>query len=92
MQLTTDHLGFIAAICTTSAFVPQVLLVWRARVATGISTGMYLTFIVGLALWCCYGIMVGAWPVIIANGVTLLLASAILIMKLHFERPGLRAE
>lgn len=44
-------LGCVAATCTTLAFVPQVLRVWRTRSATDISGAMYGLFILGLALW-----------------------------------------
>lgn len=87
MHFTVEHLGFAAAACTTGAFVPQVLLVWRQRGAPGISTGMYLTFIVGVALWLVYGLALDAWPIVIANGATLLLATSVLAMKWYFERP-----
>ena len=86
MILDVNHLGFAAAACTTSAFVPQVLMVWRERGAPGISTGMYLTFIMGVALWLLYGLALDAWPVVIANGLTLALASSVLGMKWYFER------
>lgn len=86
MNLDINHLGFAAAVCTTSAFLPQVLMVWRQRGAPGISNGMYTMFIFGVALWFTYGIRIGSWPVIIANGITLVLASSILVMKWHFER------
>ena len=88
MFFNTDHLGFLAASCTTLAFVPQVLMVWRERAAAGISTGMYLIFIFGVALWFLYGIALHAWPVIIANGATFVLASSVLLMKWRFERTG----
>jgi MtN3 and saliva related transmembrane protein len=88
MMVTVEHLGFAAAACTTCAFVPQAWLVWRQRGAPGISTGMYLLFIAGVALWFLYGLAMGAWPVILANGITLALAIAILCMKLFFERQG----
>lgn len=86
MILEIDHLGYVAALCTTSAFVPQVLLVWRQRGAPGVSTGMYLIFISGVMLWFWYGLALRAWPVVIANGLTLLLASSVISMKWHFER------
>jgi MtN3 and saliva related transmembrane protein len=86
MNLSTDHLGFIAAACTTGAFIPQVLMVWRQRGAPGISVGMYSMFIVGVALWLVYGVAVNSWPVAIANGITLVLAASVLGMKLFFER------
>lgn len=86
MNLDINHLGFAAAVCTTSAFVPQVLLVWRQRGAPGISTGMYLMFIAGVAMWLLYGLALQSWPVVIANAFTLVLATAILGMKWYFER------
>ena len=82
---TIDILGLVAGTCTTIAFVPQVLQVWRSRSARDISLGMYSVFIVGVALWLIYGLAVQAMPVVISNCVTLVLASAVLIMKLRFE-------
>ena len=86
MDLQTSYLGYFAAVLTTSAFIPQVFMVWRQRGAPGISTGMYLIFITGVALWTCYGLALSDWPIILANGVTLVLASAILGMKWYFGR------
>ncbi len=76
--------GMIAGILTTIAFVPQVLQVYRSRSAKDISLGMYAIFVSGVLLWLVYGCMIGAMPVIVANGVTLLLAAAILVGKLRF--------
>ena len=90
MMLNIEHLGFAAAVCTTSAFVPQVLLVWRQRGAPGISTSMYLMFIAGLAMWLAYGIALRSWPMTLANALTLVLALSILCMKLYFERSAVR--
>lgn len=86
MQLDLNHIGFAAAACTTGAFIPQVMMVWRERGAPGISTGMYLMFISGVALWLAYGIAIDSLPVVVANGVTLVLASSVLGMKWYFER------
>lgn len=86
MNFTIEHLGFAAAVCTTSAFIPQVLMVWRQRGAPGISTGMYLLFIIGVAMWFGYGLALQSWPMVIANGLTLLLAMCVLGMKWYFER------
>ena len=76
--------GFMAAILTTFAFVPQVVKVWRTRSTSGISLGMYSLFTLGVSLWLVYGILIHAWPVILANSVTLVLAGSVLVMKLRF--------
>lgn len=86
---STDLIGYVAAALTTCSFVPQALHTFRTRDVRGISLGMYSVFTVGIALWLVYGLALGAWPIVVANAITLLLASTILGMKLRFRRtPG----
>ena len=80
-----DALGLLAAILTTISFVPQAWHSFKTRDVSGISLGMYSVFTVGVALWLLYGWLLGAWPIVIANIVTLVLALAILAMKLRFR-------
>lgn len=81
-----DWIGYAAAALTTCAFVPQAMLTLRTREVSGISTGMYASFTLGVALWLVYGLSLGAWPIIVANAVTLTLAATILTTKLVVER------
>ena len=76
-------LGYIAALCTTCSFVPQVLHILKTRDTASISLAMYSCFVFGVFLWFVYGIAVLDWPVIIANAITLLLASIILSLKVR---------
>lgn len=80
----TEWLGRIAGTLTTLAFVPQVVHVLRTRQTRDISLPTFALFVVGVALWLVYGLWIGAMPVVVANGVTLMLASVILICKLKF--------
>ncbi|MEK7811936.1 MAG: SemiSWEET transporter [Pseudomonadota bacterium] len=80
----SEWIGSLAATLTTAAFVPQVWQVVRTRHTQDISLAMYATFTCGVALWLAYGIQLQAWPIIIANSVTLLLAGTVLILKLRF--------
>jgi len=84
MTYLTSVIGFLAAILTTVAFVPQFLKIWRARSAKDVSLGMYTVFTLGVALWLAYGILIHSWPIISANCVTLLLAGGVLAMKVKF--------
>ena len=77
-----DYAGYAAAVCTTSAYIPQVLRVWRTRSTQDISLKMFLVLVTGLALWLIYGISKGEIPIIAANGITLMLAGTILFFKL----------
>lgn len=78
--------GSVAAICTTAAFVPQVIRVWRLRRADEISLVTFLVFAFGTLVWLVFGLLIGSLPIILANGVTLVLAWMIVILKLSYER------
>ena len=81
----TDLIGTLAACLTTVSFVPQAWLSFRTHDVSGISLGMYSVFTVGVALWLAYGLLLNAWPIVIANAITLLLALMILAMKLRYR-------
>jgi MtN3 and saliva related transmembrane protein len=78
-----ELVGFAAAALTTASFLPQALKTWRSRDTAGLSLGMYALFTLGIALWFCYGLLLGSWPMIIANLVTLSLSLLILALKLR---------
>lgn len=80
-----DVIGFLAAVLTTASFVPQAIHTFRTRDVSGISLLMYGAFTAGVALWLVYGLLLGAWPIVIANIITLSLASSILVMKLRYR-------
>ena len=77
----TEVVGYSAAILTTVAFVPQVLQALRTKDLSSVSLAMYITFCIGIALWLVYGLMLQAWPVVIANIFTLGLAGVVLALK-----------
>ena len=84
-MLLSEIFGYCAAVLTTASFVPQAWHTFRTRDVSGISLGMYSVFAVGVACWLIYGWLLGAWPIVIANCITLSLAVAILVMKLRYR-------
>jgi MtN3 and saliva related transmembrane protein len=80
-----DMIGYAAAFLTTVSFLPQAWQTFKTRDVRGISLPMYSIFTLGVALWLMYGLVAGAWPIVVANAITLALAAAILVMKLRFE-------
>jgi MtN3 and saliva related transmembrane protein len=81
----TDFIGTLAAVLTTGSFLPQAWHTFKTKDVSGISLGMYSVFTTGVAGWLVYGLLLQAWPVVIANLVTLTLASTILVMKLRYR-------
>jgi MtN3 and saliva related transmembrane protein len=77
-------LGFAAGLLTTFAFVPQVIHIWKTKSARDVSLHTFASFTLGVALWLAYGIVKQEPPIIFWNAVTLVLAGAILAMKVKF--------
>lgn len=77
-----ELLGLVAAFLTTASFVPQAILVLRTRNTDGLSLYMYILFTTGVSFWLVYGVLIGSLPIIIANIITVVLASMILSVKL----------
>jgi len=77
-----ESIGIIAAILTTSAFIPQVYKIYKEKKAQGVSLLMYLIMFVGVLLWLVYGVLIGSIAIIIANSVTAILQLFVIIFKL----------
>ncbi len=87
----SDILGFLAGTLTTAALVPQVWRTWRTKDVSGISLRMYGIFTTGIAVWLVYGVLLGETPMMLANSVSLVLACAVLVMKLKYGRKASQA-
>ena len=81
-----DAIGYIAATLTTASFVPQAWHTFQTKDVKGISLAMYSAFTLGVTLWLVYGVLLSAWPIVVANVITLALAVAILRMKLTYGK------
>jgi len=80
--MNVEIIGFVAALLTTSAFVPQVVKVWKSKSSKGVSVSMYLVLLLGVFLWGVYGYLIDSMSIMIANTVTGLLQLMILILIL----------
>jgi len=85
MEFTTTAIGLAAGIMTTAAFAPQAVKAWRTRQTRDISLGMFSILCFGIILWLVYGVMKNDLPLVLANGVTLVLAGIILGLKLKYK-------
>ncbi|RZO85870.1 MAG: hypothetical protein EVA55_04465 [alpha proteobacterium HIMB114] len=77
--------GFFAAFCTTIAFLPQAIKVYKSKSTKDISLLMFFIFTTGVFSWLFYGILISDLPIIFANSVTLLLSIFILIYKIKYK-------
>lgn len=75
-------IGALAAILSTTSFMPQAVKIIRTRDTSAISTGMYIVTVLGFVFWTTYGVLSKAWPVAASNSICLVLSLFILTMKL----------
>ena len=75
-----EIIGLIAAVCTTFAFIPQVIKVWKTKQTNDLSLRMYSIMFIGLLLWLIYGIRIDSLSIILANVVTAILVGTILVL------------
>ena len=74
-----EIIGLIAAVCTTFAFIPQVMKVWKTKQTKDLSLRMYSIMFIGIILWLVYGIRIDSLSIIMANVVTATLVGTILV-------------
>jgi MtN3 and saliva related transmembrane protein len=79
----TELIGYIAAFLTTLSFLPQVIKTLKTRDTSGISLLMYSMFVLGVALWLIYGMLIGNRVIVIANSITFFLSGTVLFVKLR---------
>lgn len=84
-MILVSALGFVAGTLTTVAFLPQVIRTWRTKSAKDLSLPMLISFTTGVVCWLIYGLLIDSLPIILANGVTVLLAGTNLILKLRYD-------
>lgn len=82
--ILVESIGSAAALLTTLCWVPQAARTIRLRDTRAISLPAQVAFGSGLGLWLLYGLLLGSWPLVVANTVSLVLVGAIIAMKLRY--------
>lgn len=78
-----EMIGLLAAVGTTTSFLPQVIKSWRTGKTQDLSLLMYTINAGGTSLWLFYGLLIKDFPLILANGITLSLILSILFLKIR---------
>ena len=84
--MNVEIFGYIAAILTTAAFLPQLLKTLKTRKAEDVSLITLIMFIIGVLSWIIYGYKISSTPILSANLITLILNLLILISKIYFSK------
>jgi len=84
--MNIEIFGYIAAVLTTAAFLPQLIKTLKTKKADDVSLITLIMFIIGVLCWIIYGYKISSIPILIANLITLILNLLILISKIYFSK------
>ena len=84
--MNIEIFGYIAAVLTTAAFLPQLIKTLKTKKADDVSLITLIMFIIGVLCWIIYGYKISSIPILLANLITLLLNLLILISKIYFSK------
>ena len=84
--MNIEVFGYIAAVLTTAAFLPQLIKTLKTKKADDVSLITLIMFIIGVLCWIIYGYKISSIPILIANLITLILNLLILISKIYFSK------
>ena len=85
-SLNIEFFGYIAAILTTAAFLPQLIKTLNTKKAEDVSLITLIMFISGVVSWIIYGYEISSLPILIANIITFILNLFILISKIYYSK------
>ena len=85
-SVNIEFFGYLAAILTTAAFLPQLIKTLKTKRAEDVSLITLIMFITGVGSWIIYGYEISSSPILIANIITFLLNSFILISKIYYSK------
>ena len=84
-SINIEFYGYIAAVLTTIAFLPQLIKTIKTKSANDVSLITLVMFICGLCFWIIYGYQISSIPIMTANIITFLLNLLILISKISYS-------
>lgn len=81
-----ELIGFIAAVLTTSGFVPQVYKTIKTKSVEGVSLTMYFVLFTGIVCWFFYGILINSQSIIVANLASGLLVFILIVLRIMYKK------
>ncbi len=85
MNILTEIIGYIAVLCSFSAFIPQVMRTYKTKSAADLSLGTFIIYNFGIISWLIYGLLINSFPLILSGLLTLISTLTILYMKIKYD-------
>ncbi len=80
-----DIVGYMGTVTGTSFMVPQLYRTFKTKSVEDLSWAMICLLLVNSILWIIYGWLVPAGPILVANGVVLIISILLLILNVRYR-------
>ena len=84
MNLVVELIGYCAGACVAVATAPQLIKTLRSKQVGDINSMTPFLLTLGSVLFVVYGSVIGAWPVVAANTVAMVINGAFWLACLRF--------
>ncbi len=81
-----EMIGYLAAFFGTILMLPQAYKTYRTRHVKDISLAMLFIYIVNCMLWGIYGFHLNSVPMLLCNGIALVIGLLMITMKITYSR------
>lgn len=81
----TNLIGYIAATVGTFLMVPQIVRSYKLKQTRDLSMAMVILYVVNGILWLTYGLLLSSLPLILANGIALIIGVIQLFLKIKYN-------
>ena len=85
-SIITNIIGYSAAVVGTMLMLPQVYKSWKTKKVEDIALGMVILYFLNCVLWLAYGLLIFAYPVIVANSIALVISVIQLFLKIKYKK------
>ncbi len=84
-QFVINTIGYSAAFFGTILMLPQAVKTYQTRHVDDISLVMLIVYIINCTLWGIYGYFLQSGPMLVCNGIALVIGFLMLLMKINFR-------
>lgn len=79
-------IGISAGVLTAASSIPQIVKLLKEKKAQAVSPIMYFVLLVGNALWCWYGLLLGELPIVITNAFSVVCDILMILLNYRYSK------
>lgn len=81
-----EAIGIIAAILTTSGFIPQLYKTIKTKNVDGVSLSMFLVLFIGILFWLVYGYLINSIAIKLANIFSGIIVFSLIVLRILYNK------